>query len=145
MKSALLLIVPILFSCAHQMKTKPIPPFEAQKVCSPQSFAYLQKATDQPVTTKAKEWEEQMLKLTPLIQKCYQADLERTPNLQGFNVCLIADFDAKGNQKFFEFSSQEAKMSAELTSCLNNLKDNMLLKDTRDITVVQPVKLHLKD
>jgi len=144
MKSALLLLVPFIYSCSHAPETKPIPPFEAQKVCSPQSFAYFQKATDEPAGTKIGEWKTQMEALQPMIQKCYQSELEKRPNYQGFNVCLIADYDAQGKQKFFEFSTQEVAMSSELTQCLNNLQHKVNLQNMKDITVVQPVKLHLK-
>lgn len=143
MKSTLLISIFLLASCS---RLKPVPKFDAQKVCAPEDYAYLQKTTDRPAEAneKAKQWSAEMEKIQPLIQRCYKENLDRTMDPQGFNVCLIADYDKDGKQKFFNFSSQEYAMSYELKKCLNDLSSKIDTAGIKDISFVQPVKLHTK-
>lgn len=146
MKASLLLVLALLSACAHQ-KLRPIPPFDAQKVCAKADFNYLQKATDRVASQqeRSQEWVAEMSRIQPLIHSCYQAHIDRSQDLQGFNVCLIADYDDNGTQKYFNFSSQEYPMSEELKKCLNALSGSIHGASIKNITFVQPIKLHVKD
>ncbi len=140
MKFILLLAV---ISCAshHQVK---IPNFMKEKVCSVTSINYLQKypAKTKNSSSKIEESTAKMLSLQPLVRKCYEQEMLETKSEPSFNLCLVTGYDKKGKQEFFEFSTNEIKLSENLISCLNNLKNREELNGLKDVTVMQPFRLY---
>ena len=83
-----------------------------------------------------------MLSLQPLVQKCYEQEMLETKSQPSFNLCLVTGYDKKGQQEFFEFSTNEIKLSENYKSCLNKIKNRDELKGLKDVTIVQPFRLH---
>jgi hypothetical protein len=77
--------------------------------------------------------------------KCYQEEVERNKYPPSFNLCLVTGFDNEGHQEYFEFSSKEHHISAEMMTCLNQLKTHKaLIKGPKGFGIVRPFRLYPK-
>lgn len=145
MKLILLSLALATAACSHISRdTRPIPAFESEKVCSAQSLAYLKKTSTGPAGKKHTAWNEQVSKLQPLVHQCFIKELDRRPSYQGFNLCLIADYNAKGVQEYFDFSTTEVVLSGEFLKCLNDLRSRPEIQGFKEAVFVQPFKLHVQ-
>ena len=68
--------------------------------------------------------------------------MDRNNATSNFNLCLVISYDQKANQKFFEFSTNEIKISKKIGKCLRKLKKKKELKGFKNVVILQPFILH---
>lgn len=133
-------------SCAsHRVQTE-APIFDKNKVCSDEALNYLKQ--NKLPTSKSKTSEEfvanKMLILHPFVKGCYEAELNRTNQLQTFNLCYVTDFDKNGKQIYSNFSTREAKPSDEFYGCLDQVVKSADLSGLKEVLITQPFLLRFK-
>ena len=134
----------IICSCTS-LREKDLPEFDEKAVCSSKSLKYLATST---MTTHRKdrsskqEIHEQMLKVRPEVQKCYQDEIKRTrnPHLK-FNLCHISGYDQKGVQEYYQFSSRGTELTASMKYCLEDIRSKVKIINLKNVKILQPFAL----
>lgn len=147
MKLIFLIFLASNFSCGSKNpRQTTVPPFNAKKVCSKTSLAYLE--TEAP--KKRKNYQQSdirpyMLPIEPLVKNCYQTEVNRTSFANHFNLCLVVGVDKVGKKEFFEFSTTEISMAAPLQECLKEIEAIVNFDELKDLVIVQPFRLYPKE
>lgn len=146
MRFALLFSLLAASACSSNQVQDQIPPFQADKVCSAKSLAYVKIKTSQPAPkmseAKIEDIHQRMLSLEPTIRRCYEEEMDRTNKPHTFNLCFVTGYNKKGVMDFFEFSSKEVELSPEFFNCLAVLKKASELKGLKNVSITQPYRMH---
>lgn len=138
----LILALLVLASCtSHQ--PKPRAKYDKDLVCSLAALEYLK-----PTGKTAKATHDtnlirnQILKITPHVRKCYEAELLNPKvDFRELNLCYVVGTDKKGKIEFSNFYSNEEFLSKDFLKCLNDKKQLPDLKQFKQVKVSQPFRL----
>jgi hypothetical protein len=124
----------ILSGCASRIVFLP---FKKEKICSTEALSVLKTQTRMPANIQ----EAQVEKIDPYIQICFEEYMRvyrKHPKPKGLNLCLVATYNEKGEQEFFDLSTQEFPVPEKFKKCLSSIQHAKELKGIKNMTVFQP-------
>ena len=145
MKLLSITLIILMASCSSSSRRE-LEAFEETRVCSGNSLRYYKSkklTTDRKRKSGEAQIQQEMAKLQPLIQQCYEEELLRTQRDIEFHLCFIAGFDRRGRWDYYQFSSDEKDLTAAMKYCLEDLRKKVRVK-LRNVKILQPFTLVLK-
>lgn len=137
---SLSLMTILLSACAsHHRDPASVAEFKKENVCSDEAVAYAEKnAPLKKGKSSDPDVQAKMASIEPAVRKCYDEEMKRRNRDIAFNICLVAGYNDKGENEFFDFYSKEQEMTKMFKGCLNSIRKDKQLEGLKDVVIVQP-------